>query len=168
METILIILTIILGLFLFVEQIRLFYNRYLRTYGTEITNFLSSKGFELIETRYPNNADWSGSPFSKPPKIEFLLAFVKINGRIVSWTNLEYLIVEGEKQQNHREFWIEIKTTYFQKPILAFRDGRTITKKEINNLKQINFVKVKDKCPACGFRISENDKSCPDCGLNYE
>ena len=150
------------------EQIRLFYNRYLRTYRIEIKNFLSSKGFELIDTRYPNDADWSRSPFSKPPQIGLLLAFVTINGRIVSWTNLEYLIVEGEKQQNQREFWIEIKTTYFQKPILAFRDGRTISKKEINKSRERIFVKVKDKCPACGFRITENDKSCPDCRLNYE
>jgi hypothetical protein len=27
-------------------------------------------------------------------------------------------------------------------------------------------ILIKDRCPACGIKISDDDKQCPDCGLN--
>ena len=118
--------------------------------------------------RHPDNSDWTRSPFSKPPNLVLLFAFITINGRIVRWTNREYLIAEGEKAQNHQEFWIEISTTYFRKPAVAFREGRSIRKKENKDVTEAKYVIVKDKCPACGLKLAGNDKLCPDCGLNFE
>ena len=31
-----------------------------------------------------------------------------------------------------------------------------------------NIVLVKDKCPACGQKLIENENKCPECGLSFE
>ena len=155
-------------LFLIYQQARLIYNRYLRAYKIEIKSYLDNKGFEYKETLYPNEKEWSKAPFSKPPRFKVGFVLIKINGTFVTWTSKDYLIVQGQKKDKIQEFWLEISTTYFRRPTLTFREGRSIRNKESETNKDIKFIKVGEKCPACGFKLSTIDKLCPDCGLNFE
>lgn len=154
--------------FLIYQQARLIYNRYLRTYKNEINKFLDNKGFQYKETEYPKEKDWSKSPFSKPPRLNVGFVLIKINGMFVTWTSKDYLIVHGQKKDKIQEFWLEISTTYFRRPALTFLEGRSIKNNESLTNKDINFVEVVEKCPACGFKLLTTDKLCPDCGLNFE
>jgi len=154
--------------FLIYQQARLIYNRYFRTYKKEIREYMDKKGFEYVDSIYPNEKDWTKSPFSKPPKFKFSFVLNQINGTFVSWTNRNYLIITGQRKEKIQEFWLEIVTTYFQKPNLSYREGRSIKSNESEINKGVNFVKVGEKCPACGFKLMTSDKICPDCGLNFE
>jgi len=122
----------------------------------------------VIETIYPNDKDWSKGPFVRPPKFKIGFFLMHINGMYVTWTNKDYLIIAGLKKEKIQEFWMEITTTYFQKPILSIREGRKIRNNETENNKDVKFIKVDDKCPACGFKLIDVDRLCPDCGLNFE
>lgn len=60
-------------------------------------------------------------------------------------------------------FWLEIATSYFEKPILTFREGQVIKDSDRN----ANVIEVVDSCPACGYKLSNQQEACPDCGLNF-
>ncbi|VBB47266.1 hypothetical protein TRIP_D420129 [uncultured Paludibacter sp.] len=127
METVLQILGVLLlisvFIFLIYHQIRLIYYRHLYTYKKEIRQYLNSKGFKYVNTFYPRNEDWQKSPFNKPPIIS--VSFIVITPR--NFTKTEYLIIIGKTiNEKYREFWLEITTTYFSKPILVFRQGQKI------------------------------------------
>jgi hypothetical protein len=130
--------------------------------------YLDKKGFEYIRSIYPSEKDWTKSPFSKLPKFKFSFVLIQINGTFVSWTNRNYLIITGQQKDKIQEFWLEIVTTYFQKPNLSFREGRLVKYKESDINKDGKFVNVGEKCPACGFKLISSDRICPDCGLNFE
>lgn len=115
--------------YLIYQQARLIYNRYIRTYEPEIQKYLAAKDFEFIETVIPNDNDWRKSPFTKPPDFGFSLLIIRLNGVNITWTRKHYLIITGHRKGKIREFWLEKKTTYFQKPVLSFREGRAINPK---------------------------------------
>ena len=146
------------------NQLRLFYNRNLRTYKNEIRTFLESKNYVLVDTISPNDKDWQRSPFSKPVKFEFSFLLT----HPLNWNNTEYFKIIGNKGEKNQEFWIEINTTYFHKPVLTFKVGHKININDSENTYTENIIIVKDKCPACGFMLFNNEKICPDCGLNFE
>jgi len=127
-------------LFFIYQQARLIYNRYFRTYTTEITSYLDNNGFEFKDTLYPNEKEWSKAPFSKPPRFKVGFVLIEINGAFVTWTSKEYLIVQGKKKDKIQEFWLEISTTYFRRPTLTFRKGRLIRNNESETNKDIKFL----------------------------
>jgi|TARA_R110001606_G_C15202636_1_gene631882 hypothetical protein len=103
------------------NQIRVIYYRNFKSFDKEIEEFLKSNNYEFIEKRKPNKEDWKNSPFKKPPNFEVSLSIIKINGIPVTWTDLKYKVIIGKKNENKtKKIWLEIKTTYFQKPKLKF------------------------------------------------
>lgn len=154
----------VFGIYIVFDQLRLFYNRNLRTYKNEIRTYLESKNYVLVDTISPNDKDWQRSPFKKPPKLGFSFIYTRPN----NWSKTEYLKIIGSKGEKLQEFWIEIKTTYFHKPVITFKDGNKINNKEIKNTETNNIILVKDKCPACGHKLLENENKCPECGLFFE
>ena len=155
MDILVLIFIALLFVWFTISTFILFYNRYLRTYKPEIREYLKLKGFEYVETIDPQKEDWAGSPFDKPAS--FAIGFYT---RGVTWTKYEYLIAIGVKHQKYQQFWIELKTSYFQKPKLVFRDGKRINYSQLSNSE--NFL---ENCPSCGFVLFNNDdKKCPNCG----
>ena len=103
------------------NQIRVIYYRNFKSFDKEIEEFLKTNNYEFIEKRKPNKEDWKKSPFKKPPNFEVSLSLIKINGIPVTWTDLKYKVIIGKKNENKtKKIWLEIKTTYFQKPKLKF------------------------------------------------
>jgi len=152
-------------LFITYQQARLFINRYLRLYNSEIFDYLKSRGYKLVEIRYPNNLDWKGSPFKRPPNLKVSLLIITINGLIIRWNKKEYkLIVAGKKNGTEKVFWVEIETQYFSKPEITIKEGRLVKGK----MKKAQIIKIGNNCPACNFKIDIHDKICPDCGLYFE
>ena len=115
--------TIISAIIIYVtyNQIRVIYYRNFKSFDKEIEEFLKTNNYEFIEKRKPNKEDWKKSPFKKPPNFEVSLSLIKINGIPVTWTDLKYKVIIGKKNENKtKKIWLEIKTTYFQKPKLKF------------------------------------------------
>ncbi|WP_339885847.1 hypothetical protein [Polaribacter vadi] len=116
-------ITIISAFIIYVtyNQIRVIYYRNFKSFDKEIEEFLKTNNYEFIEKRKPNKEDWKKSPFKKPPNFEVSLSLIKINGIPVTWTDLKYKVIIGKKNENKtKKIWLEIKTTYFQKPKLKF------------------------------------------------
>ena len=111
------------------EQIRLFYNGYLRSYKKEISVFLEIRNYVLVDTIKPKKKDWQRSPFKKPATFQFK-GFYYTNGLI--WSQTKYRKIIGSKGEKFQEFWIEINNTFFHKPILIFKDGHMINNKELD------------------------------------
>jgi DNA-directed RNA polymerase subunit RPC12/RpoP len=146
-------------MYLLFNTIKLFYNRYLRTYKLEINEYLRQKGYKYVETFSAKKKDWSRSPIKMPSQYE-LGPFT----RGVQWTKYEYLIIVGERNQKYHEFWLEIKTSYFQKSKLIFSDGQ-----RINYIDNKNSELVIENCPNCGYMLFSNDDiNCPDCGFKLK
>ena len=159
LKIILIVIVISFFIFINVGQIKLVYRRYFKTYDQEINNYLKTKNLKLISKEFPKNEDWKNSPFEKPKKFKISLLIIKINGVIVNWTYKSYYILNTNK---NKSIWVEIATSYFQKPILKFKNGKKSRTKYNKNL-----VLVDEVCPACGYKLKESDHKCPDCGLNF-
>jgi len=102
------------------NQIRVINYRNFKSFDKEIEEFLKSNNYEFIEKRKPNKEDWKNSPFKKPPNFEISLSVIKINGIPVTWTDLKYKVIIGKNENKTKKIWLEIKTTYFQKPKLKF------------------------------------------------
>ena len=102
------------------SQICVLYYRHFKSFNEEIEKFLESHKYKLIEKRKPNNEDWKKSPFKKPSNFEVSLSAFTINGMPVTWTALKYKVIIGKNKQQTKLIWLEIKTTYFQKPQLKF------------------------------------------------
>ena len=102
------------------NQIRVINYRNFKSFDKEIEEFLKSNNYEFIEKRKPNKEDWKNSPFKKPPNFEVSLSIIKINGIPVTWTDLKYKVIIGKNENKTKKIWLEIKTTYFQKPKLKF------------------------------------------------
>ena len=121
--------------------------------------------------RFPKEGDWTKSPFTRPPKFRMSISPIgTINGMFVSTQPFEkYLVVAGQKKDKIYEFWLMITIANFHKPILVFQEGNVNENLDSQNKYNVsNIVQVKDVCPACEFKLSEEDKSCPNCGLNFE
>ncbi len=106
------------------NQIRIIYYRNFKSFDKEIEEFLKSNSYQFIEKRKPNKEDWKESPFKKPPNFEVSLSIIEINGAPVTWTDLKYKVIIGENESHKNQIWLEIKTTYFQKPKLTFNFNR--------------------------------------------
>lgn len=144
---------------------KVLYQRYLKSYEPEIANHLISYGLSFQAAYPPNSDDWENSPFRKPAKFQFSLLVTHVNGIMVSWNDKKYKIIETTEGKT---IWLEIDTTYFKKPVLTFKDGIERKPGNIKDNPQYQNVKnVSETCPACGFRLTENDFECPDCGLNF-
>jgi hypothetical protein len=102
------------------NQIRVINYRNFKSFDKEIEEFLKSNNYEFIEKRKPNKEDWKNSPFKKPSNFEVSLSVIKINGLPVTWTDLKYKVIIGKNKNNTKKIWLEVKTTYFQKPKLKF------------------------------------------------
>jgi len=120
MEYLFFIIISVFLLYLTYNQVRVLYYRNFKSFDTEIEEFLTSKNYQLIEKRKPNKDDWKNSPFKKPPDFQVSLSIVKINGVTVTWTDLKYKVIIGKNKNETKKIWLEIKTTYFQKPKLKF------------------------------------------------
>jgi hypothetical protein len=121
MEYLLIIIISAFIIYVTYNQIRVIYYRNFKSFDKEIEEFLKTNNYEFIEKRKPNKEDWKKSPFKKPPNFEVSLSLIKINGIPVTWTDLKYKVIIGKKNENKtKKIWLEIKTTYFQKPKLKF------------------------------------------------
>ena len=120
MEYLLIVIIVAFFVYLTITQVRVLYYRNFKSYDGEIEDFLKSHDYKFIEKRKPNNEDWKKSPFKKPPDFEISFSSIKINGLPVTWTDLKYKVIIGENKNQAKEVWLEIKTTYFQKPRLKF------------------------------------------------
>jgi hypothetical protein len=107
-------------IYLTINQIRVLYYRNFKSFEGEIEEFLKSHNYEFIEKRNPNKEDWKKSPFKKPPNFKVSLSIIKINGIPVTWTDFKYKVIIGRNQNKTKQIWLEIKTTYFQKPKLKF------------------------------------------------
>ena len=121
MEYLFVIIISVIIIYVTYNQIRVIYYRNFKSFDKEIEEFLKSNNYEFIEKRKPNKEDWKNSPFKKPPNFEVSLSIIKINGIPVTWTDLKYKVIIGKKNENRtKKIWLEIKTTYFQKPKLKF------------------------------------------------
>lgn len=121
MEYLFVIIISVFIIYVTYNQIRVIYYRNFKSFDKEIEEFLKSNNYEFIEKRKPNKEDWKNSPFKKPPNFEVSLSIIKINGIPVTWTDLKYKVIIGKKNENKtKKIWLEIKTTYFQKPKLKF------------------------------------------------
>ena len=120
MEYIFIAIIIAIVLYATFNQVKVLYYRNFKSFDSEIEKFLKSNNFELVETRKPNKEDWKKSPFKKPPNFEISLSIIKINGIPVTWTDLKYKVIIGKNENKRKKIWLEIKTSYFQKPKLKF------------------------------------------------
>lgn len=160
MEILLFVVLIIITFYVFVQSIRLFYNRYLRTYKQEIRAYLNNKDVNFIETYYPRKKDKKRSPF-EDQEIHFQLVYTRGGFR---WTKYEYLIVIGEKNNRFQEFWLEIKTTFLRAPKLVFKSGSII-----NYKKEIESEVIDEYCPSCGCLIFNFEETlCTNCGHNLK
>ena len=163
--TILLILILFsIGIYVIFDQLRLIYNRYLRTYKKEIIGYLEKRNYTLVDTISPKKNDWQRSPFKKPTNFQFSFFYTTP----LIWSKTEYLKIIGCKGEKNQEFWLEIYTSYFHKPVLIFKDGHKINNIEKNITERDNIVLVKDKCPACCQKLLENENKCPECGLSFE
>ena len=164
-EIIFILLAFLFAIFVTVGQMKVLYRRHIKSYQTEIENFLKGQGLSLLTVNSPNKNDWKNSPFKEPSRFGIRLGYVQINGVIVTWNDQRYRIIQTNEGKT---IWLEIDTTYFKKPILTFRAGKKRKSTEMKNIQQNENIKnVTETCPACGFRLNENDFECPDCGLNF-
>jgi len=120
MEYLFIIIIIALIIYVTYNQVRVIYYRNFKSFDREIEGFLKSNNYQFIEKRKPNKEDWKKSPFKKPPNFEVSLSIIKINGIPITWTNLKYKVIIGKNKNHTKKIWLEIKTTYFQKPKLKF------------------------------------------------
>ncbi len=120
MEYFFIFTVVLLIIYVTYNQIKVIYYRNFKSFDKEIETFLKSNNYQLIEKRKPNKEDWKNSPFEKPPNFKVTLSVVKINGLPVTWTDLKYKVIIGKKENRTKQIWLEIKTTYFQKPKLNF------------------------------------------------
>ncbi len=121
MEYLSVIILTLFIIYVTYNQIRVIYYRNFKSFDKEIEEFLKINNYEFIEKRKPNEEDWKKSPFKKPPNLEVSLSLIKINGIPVNWTDLKYKVIIGKKNENKtKKIWLEIKTTYFQKPKLKF------------------------------------------------
>ncbi|PWG06914.1 hypothetical protein [Polaribacter aquimarinus] len=120
MEYFFIFIVVLLIIYATYNQIKVIYYRNFKSFEIEIENFLESHNYQLIEKRNPNKEDWKKSPFEKPPNFKVTLSVIKINGLPVTWTDLKYKVIIGKKENRTKQIWLEIKTTYFQKPKLNF------------------------------------------------
>ena len=120
MEYLFIVIIITILIYVTFNQVRILYYRYFKSFDKEIEEFLKSNNYEFIEKRKPNKEDWKKSPFKKPPKFKVRLSLIKINGVPVTWTDLKYKVIIGKNKNNTKKIWLEIKTTYFQKPKFKF------------------------------------------------
>jgi hypothetical protein len=155
MNALLLVFGVCLLIFFILSTIKLLYYRYLRTYKQEIKTYLEPKGYNYVETIGPKKEDWARSPFEKPSI--FIIGFY-MQG--IRWTNYEYLIAIGQRGQKYQQFWFELKTSYFQKPSIVFRDGRKINYTQVSNSESFQ-----ENCPECGFLLfNKTDKNCPGCG----
>lgn len=113
---------IIIAFFLYLisNQIRILYYRNFKSFDKEIEEFLRLHNYKLIEKRSPNKVDWKESPFKKPPNFKVSLYTVKINGIPITWTDFRYKVIIVTNGNKVKQVWLEIKTTYFQKPKLKF------------------------------------------------
>ena len=152
------------AIYVIYDQLRLFYNRYLRTYKNEIRTFLGNRNYVLVDTKNPDKKDWLRSPFKKPSNFKFSFIYTTP----MNWSKTEYLKIIGCKGELKQEFWLEIDTAYFHKPTLIFKDGHKINKNDLENTETNNIILVKDKCPACGHHLLDNENKCPECGLSFE
>jgi len=142
----------------FVASLVLAYNRYIRTYKVEIREHLAALKVNYIETNGLKQADRKRNPFRDEQYIQ-----IGIHTRGIKWTKYEYLIVIGEKNKIYQEFWLELKTTYFQKPKLVFKAGRIVNYKQDENSELKN-----ENCPNCGFMLfNSTDVCCPNCGFSF-
>ena len=164
-EIIFILLAISFAIFVTVGQMKVLYRRHLKSYKTEIENFLKGQGLSIQTFNSPTKNDWKNSPFRKPDRFRISLGYMQINGVIVTWNDQKYKIIQTNEGKT---IWLEIDTTYFKKPTLTFRAGKKRKSKKIKHSQQNENIKnVTETCPACGFRLTENDFECPDCGLNF-
>ena len=121
MEYLFIFIVLLLVIYATYNQIKVIYYRNFKSFDKEIEEFLESNNYQLIEKRKPNKEDWKKSPFEKPPSFKINLSVVKINGLPVTWTDLKYKVIIGKNENRTKRIWLEIKTTYFQKPKLKFK-----------------------------------------------
>ena len=148
------------------QLIRLMYNRYFRTYDKEMFNYIGEKGLNLTEVCYPNNLDWKSSPFKKPSSFSFSLGIIEVFGITTSWTKREYRLIHAVSSKRElRLYWLEIETSFFCKPELQFKEGK-VSEEKLSARK--NVITSFDKCPACNYKLNEQDLICPDCGLNFK
>jgi hypothetical protein len=120
MEYLLIITITAFFIYITYNQVQVIYYRNFKSFDEEIEGFLKSHNYQFIEKRKPNKEDWKKSPFKKPPNFEVSFAVIKINGLPVTWTDLKYKVIIGKNEDKTKKIWLEIKTTYFQKPKLKF------------------------------------------------
>jgi hypothetical protein len=120
MEYLFIIIISAFIIYITYNQIRVIYYRNFKSFDKEIEEFLKSNNYEFIEKKKPNKEDWKNSPFKKPPNFEVSLSIIKINGIPVTWTDLKYKVIIVKNENKTKKIWLEIKTTYFQKPKLKF------------------------------------------------
>lgn len=153
-------------LFLISEQVKLLYRRYLKSYTSEIENYLENQKLTLFEILYPRKEDWKISPFKKPSTFRFSFLVIEINGTMANWNEQKYRIIKTNEGES---IWLEVDTTYFKKPKLTFKVLKEDKNpKSENGFQNITINHVKENCPACGFKLYESDTECPDCGLNFK
>lgn len=120
MEYFFIFIIVLLIIYITYNQIKVIYYRNFKSFDKEIEDFLESNNYQLIEKRKPNKEDWKKSPFEKPSNFKVTLSVVKINGLPITWVDLKYKVIIGKNENRTKQIWLEIKTTYFQKPKLNF------------------------------------------------
>ncbi|OYX22579.1 MAG: hypothetical protein B7Z06_11460 [Flavobacteriales bacterium 32-35-8] len=154
-------------LFLTYEQVKLLYRRHLKSYTSEIENYLESQELTLLEIlHYPRKEDWGTSPFPKPPKFRFSFLVIEINGTLANWNDQKYIII---RTNEGKSIWLEVDTTYFKKPKLTFKAGKEDKKiKSHTEFQDITINHVTENCPACTFKLDKSDNECPDCGLIFK
>ena len=148
-------------------QIRFIYNNYFKSYVPEMMTYIQENDLEFVGYDYPTKKNWDNSPFKKSKGITFNFFQFEVNGLPVFSDNKKYLILVANDNSNQKEFWLEIKTSFFHKPKLVFKEN-TNAKVVANDLfGKAKYIEVLETCPACGFKLETSDMFCPDCELKF-
>lgn len=134
-----------------------FFNRHIRSYNKEINQFLRKRGLEAVEIRFPRKDDWKYSPFKKRSVL---------TSNIVR--NCEHRVIIAKNKYNSLfEFWIEVQTVNYLSPGITIKSSAKAQEDIDNSPLQDDVITNFSHCPACNYKLSEFDKECPDCGLNF-
>jgi len=142
----------------FFFSFKLFHNRYIKGYRQEIDEMFKRYELTFVKKSRPRRADWSTSPFKKPPVLSLSLGQV-MNMPI---SQSKYYIIQTKEGVN---IWLEVETTFLSKPKLRFK--KELLRKQPKRPATVE-VESRNECPACHHPLTGNEATCPDCELSLK
>jgi len=120
--------------------------------------FLEEKNLKLIEIRIPSKDNWRSNPFKSKDSyfFEIVLPFSLLSHRI---------IVASNKKGKLSRFWMRTSSPLIGKISTEYKLDKSKIKKE--KIEPDNIFIIKDICPACSTKLTDDISECPECGLFF-